>query len=645
MTSTVQPQVSQGWSNTPLKLSDTLAARLRLFPGQDGDSLRIRSPLDSSGDMAPGEMFVCCQDVAQSDSGVTVAIIGEPGSAENPAANDISRITAAELLALYSVHGREVLLQLRGRWAVVISDPLQASILLATDRMGRQSLYYRTSEDTVLVGSSLADLRANSVDTQLDIQSLYHYIYFHMVPAPEAVIDGFHKLESGCSLELTRQGQHLSRYWIPSFEENASVSESQAHEELKVQLKRAVQRCTWDSHVHNKDNPAHTGTDVKVGAFLSGGLDSSTVAGMLSEVQGGSGDVYAIGFDAEGYDEMPFARLVAQHFGVRLHEHYVTPEEVVQALPVLAAAFDEPFGNSSILPAYFCARMAARDGIDVLLAGDGGDELFAGNARYASQRIFENYLRAPQWLRAGLVEPLVRNLPERLPLVSKARSFLSQANTPLPDRLQYYSFLEQNDPDDVFTPSFLRHVDRARPLKLLNDTYRLPEDASVLNRMLFLDWQFTLADNDLRKVDRACALAGVAVRYPMLDDELVEFSTRIPSAWKLPGSGSKESRLRHFYKQGMTGWLPESTIKKDKHGFGLPFGVWMKNHKPLQELAYDNILKLKARGIFLPQFLDHAIASHRDGHAAYYGELVWVLVCLELWLAANESNFCMERKP
>lgn len=185
-------------------------------------------------------------------------------------------------------------------------------------------------------------------------------------------------------------------------------------------------------------------------------------------------------------------------------------------------------------------------------------------------------------------------------------------------------------------------MDQTNPLTLLEEIYEAPENASVLNRLLFLDWQITLADNDLRKVDLACALAGVAVRYPMLDDDLVAFSGSIPSTWKLAASGTQGEGLRHFYKQAMKGWLPEETIRKTKHGFGLPFGVWMKTHKPLQELAYDNILKLKGRGIFLQQFLDQAIANHRDGHASYFGELIWVLMSLEMWLAVNEPDYCME---
>ena len=588
--------------------------------------------------------FLIGHDLLQRNDGLTGAVIGEPCVADDQTKGTIRRIDASVLLELYEKHRNDCLKMLQGRWAVVIIDPGRARIVLACDRMGRQSLYYRISDDEVLIGDSLSILRECSGQAGLDAQSLYHYLYFHMVPAPSAVTEGFRKLSSAQVLVLSPESQSLTRYWTPAFDEIAPSPVATAHIELRGYLRNAVKRCTQVDN-QTPDGAIECETDKndrKVGAFLSGGLDSSTVAGMLSEVQGGSADAYAIGFDAEGYDEMPYARIVARHFGIRLHEHYVTPDEVVEALPKIAVASDEPFGNSSVLPAYFCALMARDDGVDVLLAGDGGDELFAGNERYANQRIFEVYRRIPHSLRSGLIEPLVKNIPDFFPLAYKGRSFLRQANTPLPERLQYYSFLEQNSPDDVFTAQFLRRVERTRPLELLNGIYHYPNEASVLNRMLFMDWQITLADNDLRKVNRACALAGVTVRYPMLDDDLVEYSTRIPSTWKLPSNSFKGSRLRHFYKQALIGWLPEETINKSKHGFGLPFGVWMRTHKPLQELAYDNILRLKERGIFLPGFLDQAIASHRDGHAAYYGELIWILTCMELWLASNEPIYHCE---
>lgn len=589
---------------------------------------------DGNGDGIP---FILAEDVCQRDDGLVAAIVGE---AVMQVDSERKPVDAAALLALYDAEGKASLAKLLGSWALVIMDPQQSRLLLACDRMGRQPLYYCSDNGSVLIGDSLQSF---SGQEGLDSQALYHYLYFHMVPAPQAVRNGFRKLGMATVLELTPTEQTLTRYWTPIFNEKPIGSLSAAHDELRQRLKTAVARCTSDElrGQRNAAQETQPGTP-KVAAFLSGGLDSSTVAGMLSEIQGGSAEAYAIGFNAEGYDEMPYARLAAKHFGIHLNEWYVTPEDVVQALPDIASATDEPFGNSSVLPAYFCARMAAKDGVDILLAGDGGDELFAGNERYLSQRVFENYRCLPRWLRGGLIEPLVNSLPKQLPLVPKAHSFLRQANTLLPERLQYYSFLEQNNPAEVFSAAFLQQVDQSRPLQVLEAVYQSPEQATTLNRMLYLDWQNTLADNDLRKVSQACSLAGVTVRYPMLDDELTEFSTRLPSAWKLPGKGTNSRKLRYFYKQGLKGWLPDETISKSKQGFGLPFGVWMKTHKPLQEMAYDNVLRMKTRGIFRPEFLDQAITNHRDGHAAYYGELIWLLMYLELWMAANEPSYRLE---
>lgn len=589
----------------------------RVGVAQGGALPPLQLVLPSAATPAAEQDFIAASDGEQSASGLSAVIIGAPRA--RLTGDEPTAVDSRALLELYQRHGTDCAAHLRGHWAFILVDAAQNRVLLATDRMGRLPVYFGEDQGRLIAGTDLAGLRELTSTATLSDQSLYNYVYFHMVPAPGAVWAGLHKLRAGEQLELTSAGWASSRYWTPHFSEHESDRSSQ-HQTLRSRLKEAVQRSRPEQG--------------RAGAFLSGGLDSSTVAGMLSELQGGSCDAYAIGFDAEGYDEMAYARITAEHFGIRLHEYYVTPDDVVAALPAIAASFDEPFGNSSALPAYFCARMAAADGITTLLAGDGGDELFAGNERYAKQKVFEPYQRLPAWLRGALVEPVLNALPGALPLVSKARSYITQAKLPLPDRLQYYSFLEQISPGEVFTAAVLQQVKTSEPLALLRETYRAPGDASALNRMLFLDWQVTLADNDLRKVSQACRLADVSVRYPMLDDDLVEFSTTLPSAWKLPGN-----KLRDFYKQALTGWLPDATINKSKHGFGLPFGVWMKSHKPLQELAYEHILALKQRRIFQPEFLEQAISRHRDGHASYFGELIWVLTALELWMTTHEPDY------
>lgn len=527
---------------------------------------------------------------------------------------------AAALAYGYEQCSQDVFKQLRGSFGCVIIDTQAERVLLAIDRFGQNTLYFRARGDSVDFGTSASSVLAMAEGNEsLITQGIYNYIYFHMVPSPVSVYRGIQKLPAAHYMDYRNGKAQLVNYWKPAFSESTRPgSFSTVATQLKAALRKSVQQCLAG--------------EANIGAFLSGGLDSSTVAGLLAESGARDAAAYSIGFAAEGYDEMAYARITARHFNLKLHEYYVTPQDVVNALPLIATSYDEPFGNSSALPAYFCARMAAENGVDRLLAGDGGDEIFGGNERYVKQRVFEYYTRIPASLRRGLVEPLIELMPSTLPLIPKASSYIAQANTPLPDRLQSYNFLHRHAATEIFSDDFLVDIDTQAPLELLRSIYHRPKEASSLNRMLYLDWQITLADNDLRKVSHMCALAGVDVSYPMLNDELVEFSCQIPSSWKIKGSD-----LRHFYKQALTGWLPQETIQKTKQGFGLPFGVWMKTYAPLREMAYDNLLKLKTREFIRPEFVDKAIAMHQSEHAAYYGELVWILTVFELWMEGRKA--------
>jgi len=530
---------------------------------------------------------------------------------------------SAALAAAYRQDSDNFLEQLGGNFAFVIIDSAKDTVLAGVDRLGHFPLYYsqpkntqpnNTQDNGLVFGSSASAVLAHtSIERKIQPQGIYDFIYFHMVPSPVSIYQGLAKLPAAHYLKYSKGKIEILNYWQPHFSETSDKSFRAMAKELRPQLKSAVGRAVTDYST--------------TGAFLSGGLDSSSVTGMLAELSEHQARAYSIGFAAEGYDEMAFARISAKKFGVKLNEYYVTPDDVVDALPDIATSYDEPFGNSSALPAYFCAKLAAEDGIKCLLAGDGGDEIFAGNERYAKQDVFEAYHKIPMALRSHFIEPLTQALPNQIGLAAKAKSYIDQANVPLPDRLQTYNFLNRHRPEEIFSSDFLAQINTASPAALQQQVYQLPTDASTLNRMLYLDWQFTLADNDLRKVNHMCAVAGVDVTYPMLDDELIAFACQIPGQWKIKGKN-----LRHFYKKGLHNWLPDETINKKKQGFGLPFGVWMQSHQPLQQMAYDNLLKLKKRQWLNPAFIDELIDLHRNGHAAYYGELIWVLTVLELWL-------------
>lgn len=578
--------------------------------------------LDAFSVQGDGYNGACTGSTSALPNGGHVLLAGEPYFHDDALrAISLSQGAAAAVAQAYTSSGEDVFTVLHGSFCCAVIDTQAQRTLVAIDRLGQYSLYYRRTGNQFQLGTSAsATLALSEKPARITEQGIYNYVYFHMVPCPTSVYEQLDKLQAGHYLKLENNQCSVAQYWLPKFSESTS---GKSFEQLCGQLKEKLAESVRNTL------PA----EGKVGAFLSGGLDSSTVTGILSEVSDTEAEAFSIGFSAEGYDEMPFARTTAKHFGVRLNEYYVTPQDVVDALPLIAASYDEPFGNSSALPAYFCARMAAEHGVGTLLAGDGGDEIFAGNERYDKQNVFEHYGKVPAFLRRGLLEPIFGSLPTALPLVGKAQSYIAQANMPLPDRLQSYNFLHRHAANEIFSNDFLEGVEQSIPLKISRDIYHRPADASDLSRMLYLDWQITLADNDLRKVSHMCALAGVNVTYPMLDDALVEFSCEVPSQWKL-----KNGDLRHFYKEALKHWLPYETIHKTKQGFGLPFGVWMQSYAPLREMAYDSLLKLKQRGYIRPEFIDQTIEMHQSEHAAYYGELVWIFTVFELWMSAHSKS-------
>lgn len=504
--------------------------------------------------------------------------------------------------------------------AIVIIDSTQKKLILATDPIGLTQLYYALTSKGLVFGTSADSVIAHpEVKNDISSQSVYDYIYFHHCPSPYTIYQQVKKLEGGQVLIYHNGKIQIKTYWLPDFQETMSSSASEMGKKLQQKLIDSVATMA-------------VGED-KTGAFLSGGLDSSSVAGALSKVYPNKAKTFSMGFPVEGYDEIEYANLAVEQFNTRQHEYYLTPEDTVKAIPDIAAYYDEPFGNSSALAAYYCAKIAKNNGISVILGGDGGDEIFAGNERYAQQLVFDYYKQVPNFISHGM-ESILKNLPSivaKQKLFFKAKRYIDQAKTPLPDRLQDYNFLHRHVSSEIFQADFLKQIDSANPLDILRETYQRPQQASTLNRMLYMDWKSTLHDNDLVKVNKMCEMAGVVVRYPLLSQEIIELSCKIPSSEKL-----QAKELRKFYKQAMTGFLPDRILTKPKHGFGLPFGMWLKDHQPLKELAYDSINSLKKRSYFKSEFLDHTIKMHQSIHAAYYGELIWILMMLELWFQGKQ---------
>jgi asparagine synthase (glutamine-hydrolysing) len=264
-----------------------------------------------------------------------------------------------------------------------------------------------------------------------------------------------------------------------------------------------------------------------------------------------------------------------------------------------------------------------------LLAGDGGDELFGGNERYAKQHLLGMYQRLPARLRSGIIEPLLLSTPgvSAVPPVRKLRSYVEQARPPMPLRYESYNLLQHLGVAEVLTPEFLRAVDLEHPRRLLAEAHAPFSGDSLVNQMLGIDLRFTLADGDLPKVTRMCELAGVEVAFPLLDDRIVEFSGHLPSEFKLRGT-----KLRWFFKHALRDFLPPAVIAKPKHGFGLPVGRWLVHYKPLRDLAADSIGLLRSHRVVRPDFVHTLLEAKLHEHPNYYGTMVWILMMLGVWL-------------
>jgi asparagine synthase (glutamine-hydrolysing) len=546
------------------------------------------------------------------DAGVLVAVsetVREAGTGRP--------LGAGDLAGLYREHGDGLPARLAGSFALAVIDRERQRLLLAVDRAGIRPLYLVRTGEAIAFSTRLSALRRiPGFRLEIPRQALFDYLYLHMVPSPGTIYAGVEKLLPAQSLSFSAAGRAARFYWQMPYQDDNPARFDDLREEFRSLLRRVVERAA-------AGNPA-------VGTFLNGGTDSSTVAGTLQELRGQPVSTYSIGFTAQGFDEIEYARIAARHFHTRSNEYFVTPEDVVESIPAVAAYCDEPFASTSIVPAYLCARFARFDGTACLLAGDGGDEIFGGKERYAAQAVFEHYRRVPASLRKGLIEPLAALLPSgsQVPPLRIAKRYIAQAKFPLPDRLEIHNFLERTPFAEVFDPDFLAAVDADSPLANLREVYARAATTATVNRLMHLDLKISLADNDLRRGNQACGLAGVDLAYPLLDDEMLEFAARIPPRMQVRGR-----RLRWFFKQALDDFLPREIIQKTKRSFGLPVGLWMAEHSQLRDLAGDSISGLRRRNILNASYIDQVQEQHAGEPAADAGVMLWVLVMLEQWLS------------
>jgi asparagine synthase (glutamine-hydrolysing) len=525
--------------------------------------------------------------------------------------------TAALLAALYDRFGSDFVEKLRGSFSFVLWDRRERTLLAGVDGVGVKRLVYYHDGKVLLIASRIDALtRHHGINREINPRAIANVLNFSANLAPETIFSRVHRLAPGTLLRFADGQTRLETYWDMRYAAEGRPNEAQLSRELESVVERSVAAHCQDQSLAG------------LGAFLSGGTDSSTVVGIMARMGQGPVKAFSIGFQEQSFNELEYAEIAAKKFGAEHHTYLVGPEDCFDALPRMIASFDEPFGNSSAIPTYFCARLAAQHGVGILLAGDGGDEMFGGNEWYATDKIFGAYQGVPSVLRKRLIEPILAGLPVRDGLVGKARSYVRRSNLPGLERILSYHFLCAHSPRDVFGKDFLATLMDYSVLEVPARYYAQAPARDHLDRMLYADVKIILGDSDLPKVTTMSELAGVQVRFPFLDRSIAEFSGRIPANLKVKGF-----QKRYLFKRAFQELLPVEIREKKKHGFGIPVATWLKSDRRMRELAHDALLSARAigRGYFRREFIEDLFRKHEGDDTAYYGDTLWTFLVLELW--------------
>jgi asparagine synthase (glutamine-hydrolysing) len=391
--------------------------------------------------------------------GLIVAFHGHPFGRDSERRCTELADVVERLLEAFIVRDVAALGALHGDYALALIDPRRERVILAVDRMSVRNIVYAAPATGIVFGPTCDVIsRHPAIHRDVDNQAIYNYLHFHMVPGPSTIFHRQRRVPPGHFVDFESGTCTVQAHWRAHFVEDSTVEFATLKRTFRTALEESVRTLSKGE---------------RCGTFLSGGTDSSTITGLLGATSGAPAQTFSIGFDAEGYDEMLYARIAARHFGAAQHEYYVTPSDVVNAIPRIADTYDQPFGNASAVPTYYCAKLAHDSGISRMLGGDGGDELYGGNVRYAKQRQFALYERIPPFLRYGLIEPLANRLPltGQVALLRKARSYVAQASMPMPERYESYNLLERLGATNVLTADFLAGIDTGAPTRRLREVY------------------------------------------------------------------------------------------------------------------------------------------------------------------------------
>ena len=517
------------------------------------------------------------------------------------------------LLHLYDELGVDCLAELRGMFAFAIWDAPNRRLFAARDRLGQKPFFCHYSNGRLVFASELAALlQAGGVERRLDLPALHDFLTFQYVPSDKCILQGVQKLQPAHYL-LFEDGQvRTQRYWQAAFEPDEGASCDQFCEEIRGELEEATR--------------LRLVSDVPLGAFLSGGVDSSLVVGLMSRLTKEPVKTFSIGFADPRYDELAYARQVSEHFGTD-HREFVVQPHAIEILPELVRHYGEPFGDSSAIPTYYVAKMT-REHVTVALTGDAGDECFAGYPRYRAVKLGGWLDRVPGGLRrlAGRLAGMLPASSEPKTLLRRAQKFARFLNCPPRERyLQWIAIFDHAAKLSLYSDDLREKLGGIDSLGVLDRHYDSFAGSDFVNATTFVDMQTYLPDDLLVKVDIATMCHSLEARSPFLDHKVVELAGRIPARLKLRGLGGK-----YILKRAFADLLPREIIRRPKMGFGVPIARWLRGE--LAPFAREVLLDKQAvdRNLFKRSAVQGMLDEHASGRADHACKL-WSLLWFELW--------------
>jgi asparagine synthase (glutamine-hydrolysing) len=516
----------------------------------------------------------------------------------------------------YEEWGADCPRHFRGMFAFAIWDERKEELFLARDRVGKKPLLYahRPGGDFVFGSEFRALLRHPEVGREIDREAVHYYLTFMCVPAPLTAYRDIRKLEPGHTLTLTRDGQvRTERYWHLDINRKIKITEEEAGERAVELLREAVR--------------VRLMSEVPLGAFLSGGVDSSAVVALMSEASPTPVKTFSIGFEEQDFSELHHARRVAERVGADHHEFIVRPD-ALEVLPTLVEHYGEPYADSSAIPTYYVARETRRH-VTVALNGDGGDECFAGYERYAAMSLSEHYRRLPEALREKVIRRAVGLLPSsevRPGRVRRVKRFLRAAGLPPVERyLRWVSVIDRQTKRGVYTDEFWRETAGLDAGRWLAPWFAQANGAGVVDAALLADTMTYLPNDLLVKVDIASMAVSLEARSPFLDHHVIEFAASLPSSLKLRGLTTK-----YLLKKTLRRLLPSENLTRPKMGFGVPIGHWFRGR--MQPFLREHLLsdRVARRGMLRPEAVRRMVEEHTSG-ARDHAHPLWTLLMLELW--------------